>query len=247
MKKVIFISISLIFVIAVIYVSLLYYQNRGILSESNSSNNNTEPKKNNTSQTEKNPPSFIYAINKVTNNYQNSMLKTGSWRTECPVKISSLRVLTLTYFGFDGKTHQGEIMVNKDVSDSVIRAFHLLFNAHYPIHRMNLVEVYGADDEKSMLADNTSGFNCRGIPGSTEWSQHAYGRAVDINPFENPEIRNGVADPVAASKFKNRDLKINGMIRPGDTAVRAFSAVGWSWGGYWDFPKDYQHFSLSGT
>ncbi|MBI2863408.1 MAG: M15 family metallopeptidase [Chloroflexi bacterium] len=110
-------------------------------------------------------------------------------------------------------------MVNADVANSILTVFHGLFDAHFPIRRMQLVEEFGANDEASMQADNTSGFNCRGIPGASSWSEHAYGRAIDVNPLENPEIRNGHIDPPTAARFADRSLNAQGMIHQGDVAV----------------------------
>jgi poly-gamma-glutamate synthesis protein (capsule biosynthesis protein) len=157
------------------------------------------------------------------------MLASGSWREGCPITIADLRVLELSYWDFAGAVAAGKLMVNADVADSVVEAFRSLFDAHVPVHRMELVDAFGADDEQSMLADNTSAYNCRGIPGSSAWSQHAYGRAVDINPFENPEVRAGNVDPPQAARFADRSLDEQGMIHSGDAAVQAFAAIGWHW------------------
>ena len=105
---------------------------------------------------------------------------------------------------------------------------------------------FGGGDERSMLADDTSAFNCRPVAGSSVWSQHAYGLAVDINPFENPEIKGGHVDPPAAAAWANRSRSSPAMIRKGDAAWRAFRAIGWAWGGDWRSLKDYMHFSANG-
>jgi poly-gamma-glutamate synthesis protein (capsule biosynthesis protein) len=190
---------------------------------------------------------FTGEIAPVSEAQREAMLASGSWREGCPVDISELRVLSLVYWDFDGRRQHGELMVHSDVAEDVVEAFRSLYESRFPIFGMELVDAFGADDEASMLADNTSAYNCRGIPGSSAWSQHAYGRAVDINPFENPEVRNGVVDPAPAARYADRSLQDQGMIHDGDAAVQAFSAIGWSWGGYWDEPKDYQHFSLTGN
>jgi poly-gamma-glutamate synthesis protein (capsule biosynthesis protein) len=190
---------------------------------------------------------FAGEVLPVSEAQQQAMLASGSWRPGCPVAIADLRVLSLSYWDFDGQRQQGELMVHNDVAKDVVEAFRSLYEDRFPIFRMELVDNFGADDEASMLADNTSAYNCRGIPGSNAWSQHAYGRAVDINPFENPEVRNGVVDPAPAVRYADRSLQDQGMIHDGDAAVQAFESIGWSWGGYWDEPKDYQHFSLTGN
>jgi hypothetical protein len=169
-----------------------------------------------------------------------------SWRPGCPVPLADLRLLRLSYRGFDGQVHQGELVVNADAVHAVRTAFLGLFSAHYPIRRMRLVEAYGGSDERSMLADNTSAFNCRGVPGSTAWSQHAYGRAVDVNPFENPEVRGTAVDPPAAGAWANRSRTAPAVIHHGGAAWRAFAAAGWTWGGDWSYPLDYMHFSATG-
>jgi hypothetical protein len=183
----------------------------------------------------------------VTDAERAAMLDSGSWHEGCPVAISDLRVLRLSFWGFDGEAHTGLLMVNADVAADVVRAMRNLFDARFPVRRMVLVDAYGADDERSMRADNTSGFNCRGVPGSGSWSQHAFGRAIDLNPLENPEIRDGVVDPPSAGPYVDRTRHATGMIHAGDAAVRAFASIGWGWGGSWHSLKDYQHFSATGT
>ena len=171
----------------------------------------------------------------------------GAWTPACPISLDDLRLVTLTYWGFDGRAHTGRLVLNRDAVTPVVGALHSLYDARFPIRRMVSVEAYGANDERSMRADNTSAFNGRFVAGSTVWSQHAYGRAIDIDPFENPEIQNGKVYPATAARFVDRTLGLPGMITPGDVVVRAFAAVGWRWGGDWHSLKDYQHFSATGT
>lgn len=130
---------------------------------------------------------------------------------------------------------------------AVVTALRILYADHFPIHRMRLVEAYGSRDDRSMAADNTSAFNCRIVPGSTTWSQHAYGRAIDINPLENPEVDHGVYSPPSGKIYADRSPGDRGIILAGGSAVRAFESVGWGWGGDWRSLKDYQHFSATGT
>jgi hypothetical protein len=100
-----------------------------------------------------------------------------------------------------------------------------------------------AEDELSMEDDNTSAFNCRGIPGSSRWSLHAYGRAIDINPLLNPSIDSaGTLEPKNAAVYLDRKRIDPGLLHSGDDAVRAFTDRGWTWGGNWKSPVDYQHF-----
>lgn len=169
-----------------------------------------------------------------------------SWHRGCPVPVSGLRLVTLTYWGFDGLPRDGQLVVNRDAVRPIVRVMHVLYDARFPIRRMVLVDRYGADDDRSMAADNTSAFNCRPVEGTTRWSQHAYGRAIDINPVENPYVLGDHVSPPSGRRFADRSKHAMGMIHAGDAVVRAFASVGWRWGGYWASPKDYQHFSASG-
>jgi hypothetical protein len=170
---------------------------------------------------------------------------TASWRAGCPVPLADLRYLTVSYRGFDGAVHDGELVVNADAVDALTQVFGALFAAGYPIRSMRLVDDLGADDDASMAADNTSAFNCRSIAGTRTWSQHAYGRAIDVNPVENPYVTRSEVFPPAGADFAARP-ELPGVLHDGDPAVAAFAAAGWLWGGAWPTPTDYQHFSTTG-
>jgi len=170
-----------------------------------------------------------------------------SWRVGCPVSLSQLRVLTLTYWGFDNRPHTGRMVVNADVARSVVSVFRKLYAARYPIRRMQPVDAYGGSDFRSIEADNTSSFNCRAATGSTRWSEHAYGHAIDIDPIENPYVEGGSTSHSASRPYLDRSRHRPGMAYPGSAVVQAFAAVGWGWGGSWSGGvRDYQHFSVSG-
>ena len=173
---------------------------------------------------------------------------TASWRPGCPVAISDLRLLRLTYVGFDEAIHSGELVVHASRARAVLGVFEELFETRFPIERMELVDVYDGDDDRSMAANNTSAFNCRpSTRASGTWSQHAYGLAIDINPLQNPYIaRSGRVEPPEGSAFADRSQAARGLIRRDDVVVRAFERIGWSWGGDWSLAKDYQHFSANG-
>lgn len=173
---------------------------------------------------------------------------TYSWHEGCPVGFDQLRILRVDYFGFDGAVHRGELIVHRDQAAKTLAVIEKLFEVHFPIARMELVDVYQGDDNRSVAADNTSAFNCREVDGRPGvWSQHAYGRAVDINPVENPYISSsGEVTPPAGQAFTDRSKKQPGMIHGSDAVVHAFTSIGWSWGGYWSSTKDYQHFSSNG-
>jgi hypothetical protein len=171
-----------------------------------------------------------------------------SWRTGCPVPIEDLRLLNVTHWGFDRAVHGGELVVNEDAVAAILRVMRALFDARFPIAMMRLVDAYHGDDNRSTAADNTSAFNCRIVAGHPGvWSQHAYGRAIDINPLENPEVLgDGTVVPPAGAAYVDRSRRAKGMILSGGVVVRAFANVGWGWGGTWTSFKDYQHFSSTG-
>ena len=169
-----------------------------------------------------------------------------SWRPGCPVPLRDLRLLTMSYRGFDGRAHTGRLVVHRDVARAVVGAFRELYSAGVPIRRMAPVDAYGGSDFRSIEADNTSAFNCRYVDGTTRWSEHAYGRAIDVNPIENPYVSGGRTSHVASRPYLVRSRRLPGMAVEGGALVRAFDRIGWGWGGRWSGAKDYQHFSASG-
>lgn len=193
------------------------------------------------------PAPAFQATTSVLTSQMRARMTGVSWQPGCPVSLARLRLLRLSYWGFDHLVHQGELIVNQSAAASLTSAFSLLFASRFPIRQMRVVDDFGGDDERSMLADNTSAFNCRLVPDTSVWSQHAFGLAVDLNPFENPEVSNGKVDPPAAAAWADRTRSSPAMIAHGDAAWRAFAAVGWIWGGDWSSLKDYQHFSANGS
>jgi hypothetical protein len=170
-----------------------------------------------------------------------------SWRPGCPVPLSGLRLIDMTYWGFDKRPHQGQLVVHAKAAKDIVKAFKRIYQARYPIRRMELVDKYKGSDFDSIEANNTSAFNCRNATGSSTWSQHAYGLAVDINPCENPYVTaSGSVAHKRCVKFRDRDRTDPGMIHRGDKVYRAFAAIGWGWGGLWSGTRDYQHFSSTG-
>lgn len=168
-----------------------------------------------------------------------------SWRVGCPVPLADLRYLTLTYRGFDGADRTGELVVAASVADDVVAIFRKLYLDGYPIASMRLVDDFGGDDDASMAADNTSAFNCRPVTGGGGFSEHSYGTAIDVNPVQNPYLSGSTVLPPAGAQYVDRPHE-PGVIHDGDAVVAAFAAHGFSWGGDWTGPIDYQHFSVSG-
>jgi D-alanyl-D-alanine carboxypeptidase len=192
-------------------------------------------------------PSFAFSARPLSMTLRHH-LNGSSWRPGCPVALDDLRHVRLSYYGFDGVVHHGGLVVNVSAVAAVRIAFADLFAHHFPIRRMHLVDDYGASDYRSIEADNTSAFNCRRATGATRWSEHAYGRAIDVNTIENPYIyANGTTTHAASGPYLDRSRHRKGMAYAGGVLVRAFAKAGWGWGGSWPGPTDYQHFSANGT
>ena len=166
-----------------------------------------------------------------------------SYRAGCPVGPSELRTVSVSHWGFDGKPHVGRIVVAKRVAPSVVSVFRTLWQAKFPIRRLQPVSAFRGSDDASMAADNTSAFNCRFVGGTSRWSMHAYGEAVDINPVENPYVRGSTVSPPAGRALSRPRPPRPGMAVRDGVLVRAFAAAGWKWGASFG---DYQHFSTTG-
>lgn len=165
------------------------------------------------------------------------------------IALSELRYLRMLYMGFDGQPHVGEMVVNEQIADAVLEIFRALYDNGYPIEKMRLIDEYGGDDDASCLDNNTSCFNYRVVEGSTHLSRHAFGMAIDINPFYNPYVtwENGVehSSPPGSEPYADRSwefpYKIGGE---GDLCLELFEEYGFTWGGNWRTLKDYQHFQM---
>jgi hypothetical protein len=187
------------------------------------------------------PPPFVGTVHPVT-----ARDLPHSYRAGCPVRPAQLRLLRLSYWGFDGKARLGSLVVRDRIADDVVVVFRKLYAARFPIRRLRKVDAYRGSDDASMAADNTSGFNCRFVSGTRRWSQHAYGEAIDVNPVENPYVQGARVSPPAGRGYLDRSRARRGMAVEGGVLVRAFESVGWKWGGRWTGSRDYQHFSTTG-
>ena len=169
-----------------------------------------------------------------------------TWKPGCPVGLADLRDVTVSFRGFDGRAHTGELVVHRRVAAGVVSVFARLYRARFPIEEMRLVT--GADLTARPTGDcnNTAAFVCRAARKQTRWSAHAYGLAVDVNPFQNPYRRGDLVLPELAGAYLDRGDRRPGMIFPGDAVTTAFAAIGWTWGGTWRSPKDLMHFSATG-
>jgi hypothetical protein len=169
-----------------------------------------------------------------------------SYRSGCPVAPAELRLVRVSYQGFDGRTHVGALVVRRRVARDVLNVFRGLYLAGFPIRRVTPVSAFRGSDDASMAADNTSGFNCRRAVGGSGWSEHSYGTAIDVNPVENPYVLNRRVLPPAGRPYVVRTRVRRGMAVRSGVLVREFESIGWKWGGRWAGSPDYQHFSLSG-
>lgn len=189
------------------------------------------------------PAEFAARVEPVTAAELGSSWKPGMG---CP-DPAALRMVTLSYWGYDGRPHHdGRLVVAASYADRVVAAMADVYAARFPIERMVPVDAYGGDDQASMRANNTSAFNCRHVAGTSRLSEHGLGQAIDINPLVNPYLRDGTVDPPEGAPWADRTRTDPGMIRPDDAVVRAFATQGWSWGGHWTTGQDLQHFSAGG-
>jgi hypothetical protein len=175
------------------------------------------------------------------------------WHRGCPVRLSQLRLLTVTYWGFDARTHTGQLVVNQNAAAPLGRVFRRLYELRFPIRHMRVSDAYGPSRSRPADGDISASFECRqavpspctGGTGTGTWSEHAYGEAVDLNPVENPYVGCGMTRDPSARKYLDRSHHRPGMVT--SAAVAAFRSIGWGWGGAWSgSTKDYMHFSASG-
>jgi hypothetical protein len=174
------------------------------------------------------------------------VMKKYTWRQGCPVPLSDLAYLQLSYWGFDQQKHTGVMIVNKRVAKDVVAIFKDLYAQKFPIQRMQLMDDFKGNDIAAMDANNTSAFNCRPVTGKHDvYSFHSFGVAIDVNTLINPYVKGDYVSPVGGRAYLDRSKAVPGMIARNDEAYKAFKSRGWSWGGDWTQPKDYQHFEWS--
>lgn len=187
-------------------------------------------------------PAFESSISVIPQEIQKRMMGT-SWKTGCPVPLSELSYVRLSYWGFDNQTHIGTLIVNQTLTYEIIEIFHTLYKAHFPIFQMKPAYLFSDRYDESEYANNTLSFYCR--PNTSEpgkYSQHSYGRAIDINPLFNPYHKDNLIIPSVGKKYLDRSITIPGMIKKKEIVVTTFANHGWDWGGEWVSRKDYHHF-----
>ena len=170
-----------------------------------------------------------------------------SFKHNCSIKRDELRYLHLLHYTIDGSIKLGEMICHKDVAKDLINIFRQLYEAKYPIERMQLIDDYNADDITSMNHNNTTCFNYRAVAGSKKLSNHSMGKAVDINPLYNPYVKRRAdgsykISPETGRKYADRSRNFKYKIDKDDLAYRLFTKYGFRWGGNYRSLKDYQHF-----
>ena len=169
-----------------------------------------------------------------------------TWHESLPSpRLHELRLLLIPYLDFGNKEQIGQLITAEDLAEQVHKIFAELLANEFPIDSMRPMVDFDGDDGRSMAANNTSCFNSRRIINTERISVHSYGAAIDVNPIQNPIIRDGKHRPEAGGEYLDRTRLRPGMIVPGCKALQIFEDAGWAWGGNWDHPKDYHHFYLS--
>jgi hypothetical protein len=176
-----------------------------------------------------------------------AVIARSTWARGCPVSADDLSWLRLTFWGFDGARHTGELLVNTSAAADLVQVFRDLYAAHFPIEQMRITTKAEQTAAPTGDGNDTGSFNCRPIRGGSSYSQHAYGLAVDVNPFQNPYLDGDLVLPELAGAYRDRAWIRPGMTLAGGPVVRAFARIGWTWGGSWHSLKDLQHFSRNGT
>jgi hypothetical protein len=191
------------------------------------------------------PPSdvFVSSIQAV----PADVVARSTWTPACPVALKDLRYVQVSFYGFDGKFHTGELLIHEAAAAKIVEVFRKLQAARFPIEEMQIPDPALSNAAPTGDGNDTVAFACRPVVTTTQtWSQHAFGLAIDINPFHNPYVKNDIVIPELASAYKARGNVRPGMIEPNDVVVKAFKSVGWTWGGTWSSLRDFQHFSANG-
>lgn len=177
-----------------------------------------------------------------------SRITGSSYRENPDISLDDLRYVKIKYVDFEGNEKSGELIVNRRIAKDIAEIFYELYKHEYPLEEVSLIDNYGASDEKSMEANNTTSFNYRKITGSSSLSRHACGMAIDINPQINPYVKGNTVLPANGKAYAQRNEKkctgkyASAMIQRGDFIYTLFKKHGFSWGGDWNSLKDYQHF-----
>jgi len=189
------------------------------------------------------PPPATEEFQVTVTEVPDDVLARSTWSPECPVPREDLRWLRLTFWGFDGRGHTGELLVHADAAAAVAEGFAHLHERRFPIEEMRIATQADLDAPPTGDGNNTTAFVCRPTRGATSWSEHALGRAVDINPFHNPYVKGDVVLPELATAYADRSWHRPGMLTADDVA--GFTGIGWGWGGQWRSLADWMHVSAN--
>lgn len=170
----------------------------------------------------------------------------NSWHRGCPVKPKNLRAIDVNFIHYDGSIRRGRVIVAKVAVKATKAALVAAFNSDFRFNSMIPVQAFNSSDNKSMRADNTSAFNCRRLPGSSRWSAHALGQAVDVNPQRNPDVFPNKLLPSNGTAYVQRSPLQPGMVNEQSVITKVFKSYGWAWGGDYRSHQDYQHYSRPG-
>lgn len=167
--------------------------------------------------------------------------------SDTEVSYDDLRYLHIMHYDFDGNPAEGELICNESIASDLAEIFYELYLNEYQLERVLLIDEYDGDDTASMEANNTSCFNYRTVDDTDRLSKHAYGLAVDINPFYNPYVtyeKDGSEriSPAASIDYADRSTSFPYKIDENDLCYKLFTEYGFTWGGHWNNSKDYQHF-----
>jgi len=175
-----------------------------------------------------------------------NMMTGKTWRKGCPVSIDQLSLVRFTHWNQLAGVQWGELIVAREEADNIAKIFAEVYALYFPMTSVTLMHEFNGDDDASMKANNTSAFNCRKIKRSKRYSEHSYGKAIDVNPLWNPWVKGKYIDPPEGKAYLDRSKDLPGLITNDHSIVKIFAKHGWKWGGYWRKQKDYQHFSVSG-
>jgi hypothetical protein len=163
------------------------------------------------------------------------------------IDYDDLSYVHVLHWNFEDEETEGELICNQAIAQDLTEIFYELYLAGYQIEKIRLIDAYNGDDEASMEDNNTSCFNYRDVSGSNKLSSHAYGLAIDINPFYNPYVRyqkegGQIVQPEGSEIYTDRLAAFPYKIDQSDLCYQLFTKYGFTWGGNWNSSKDYQHF-----
>jgi hypothetical protein len=185
----------------------------------------------------------VFKIADLSDDDKKRLIDVGAYNSKCPVPLSDLKILTVSFKDFAGVNQVGTVIVHNKVADVVLEIFKVLFEVKFPLASVSPIYNFSGSDEQSMLANNTTAFHCRPVTYSTTvMSKHSYGTAIDFNPVQNPYLRRGVVLPDAGKDYLNRKQLRIGMVESIVGLMDRFGFVVWA--GSWDSPTDYMHFEF---